>query len=129
MVNACLTGKSPGHVLAPDQLKSSADSSFLSYLFFLLHFLPLPLFRFCDNSRSSVEQDYEMKFGSQLRDAIYPEWRSYYIDYDGLKKKLRKAEKDRPFTEKDETEFVEVLDNNLEKVRLVFRYCTLCCRW
>ena len=37
-------------------------------------------------------------------------------DYDGLKKRLRKAEKERPFTEKDETEFVELLDNNLEKV-------------
>ncbi|RCH92004.1 vacuolar transporter chaperone, partial [Rhizopus stolonifer] len=57
-----------------------------------------------------------MKFGSQLKDAIYPEWTEYYIDYDGLKKRLRKAEKDKPFTEKDETEFVELLDNNLEKV-------------
>lgn len=57
-----------------------------------------------------------MKFGSQLKDAIYPEWTAFYIDYDGLKKRLRKAEKDRPFTEKDETEFVELLDNNLEKV-------------
>ncbi|KAI9318424.1 VTC domain-containing protein [Dichotomocladium elegans] len=57
-----------------------------------------------------------MKFGSRLKDAIYPEWRVYYIDYDGLKKRLRKAEKDRPFTENDETEFVEDLDNNLEKV-------------
>ncbi|KAG2229037.1 VTC domain-containing protein [Thamnidium elegans] len=57
-----------------------------------------------------------MKFGSQLKDAIYPEWSSFYIDYDGLKKRLRKAEKERPFTEKDETEFVELLDNNLEKV-------------
>jgi SPX domain protein involved in polyphosphate accumulation len=57
-----------------------------------------------------------MKFGSQLKDAIYPEWTPFYIDYDGLKKRLRKAEKDRPFTEKDETEFVEMLDNNLEKV-------------
>lgn len=58
-----------------------------------------------------------MKFGSQLKDAIYPEWTAFYIDYDGLKKRLRKAEKDRPFTEKDETEFVELLDNNLEKVK------------
>lgn len=61
-----------------------------------------------------------MKFGSQLKNAIYPEWQSHYIDYDGLKKKLRKAEKDRPFTEKDETEFVEVLDANLEKVKRAF---------
>ncbi|KAI9486976.1 MAG: VTC domain-containing protein [Benjaminiella poitrasii] len=57
-----------------------------------------------------------MKFGSQLKDAIHTEWATYYIDYDGLKKRLRKAEKDKPFTEKDETEFVELLDNNLEKV-------------
>ncbi|KAI9317865.1 VTC domain-containing protein [Dichotomocladium elegans] len=57
-----------------------------------------------------------MKFGSQLKDAIYPEWREHYIDYDGLKRRLRKAEKERPFTEKDETEFVEDLDCNLEKV-------------
>ncbi|KAI8341670.1 VTC domain-containing protein [Chlamydoabsidia padenii] len=57
-----------------------------------------------------------MKFGSQLRDAIYPEWQNAYLDYDGLKKKLRKAEKDTPFSERDETEFVELLDNNLEKV-------------
>ncbi|KAI8368708.1 VTC domain-containing protein [Blakeslea trispora] len=57
-----------------------------------------------------------MKFGSQLNDAIYPEWTEYYIDYDGLKKRLRKAEKDKPFTERDETEFVELLDSNLEKV-------------
>ncbi|KAI8376002.1 VTC domain-containing protein [Radiomyces spectabilis] len=57
-----------------------------------------------------------MKFGAQLKDAIYPDWKPYYLDYDGLKRKLRKAEKDRPFTEKDETEFVEMLDNNLEKV-------------
>lgn len=57
-----------------------------------------------------------MKFGTQLQDAIYPEWQDAYIDYDGLKKKLRKAEKDNPFSEKDETIFVEMLDNNLEKV-------------
>ncbi|CAO3587215.1 unnamed protein product [Absidia cylindrospora] len=57
-----------------------------------------------------------MKFGSQLSDAIYPEWKDAYLDYDGLKKKLRKAEKDTPFSERDEVEFVELLDSNLEKV-------------
>ncbi|ORZ17341.1 VTC domain-domain-containing protein [Absidia repens] len=57
-----------------------------------------------------------MKFGSQLRDAIYHEWKDAYLDYDGLKKKLRKAEKDTPFSERDEVEFVELLDSNLEKV-------------
>ncbi|KAI7906037.1 VTC domain-containing protein [Cokeromyces recurvatus] len=57
-----------------------------------------------------------MKFGAQLQEAIYPEWESYYIDYNILKLKLRKVQQDELFTEKDETEFVELLDNNLEKV-------------
>lgn len=58
-----------------------------------------------------------MKFGSQLKGAINPEWRHAYLDYDGLKKKLQKTEKDNPFSERDETDFVEQLDNNLEMVR------------
>ncbi|KAI8327805.1 VTC domain-containing protein [Chlamydoabsidia padenii] len=57
-----------------------------------------------------------MKFGSQLKDSIHPDWQAAYLDYDGLKKKLRKAEKDTPFSEREETEFVEQLDSNLEKV-------------
>jgi SPX domain protein involved in polyphosphate accumulation len=59
-----------------------------------------------------------MKFGSHLQDAIIPEWQAYYLDYDLLKKKLRKAESNEAFTERDETEFVEMLDSNLEKVSL-----------
>ncbi|KAI7870361.1 VTC domain-containing protein [Spinellus fusiger] len=62
-----------------------------------------------------------MKFGSQLKEVIYPEWQSAYLDYDDLKRKLRKAEKDRPFTEKDETEFVEMLDSNLEKIYAFYK--------
>lgn len=58
-----------------------------------------------------------MKFGAHFQEAISPEWRSYYLDYDLLKKKLRKAESDEAFTERDETEFVELLDSDLEKVR------------
>lgn len=58
-----------------------------------------------------------MKFGAQLQDAILPEWQAYYLDYDLLKKKLRKAENEQAFTERDETEFVEMLDSNLEKVK------------
>lgn len=57
-----------------------------------------------------------MKFGIQLQDAISPEWQSYYLDYNALKKKLRKAETEQDFTDRDETEFVEMLDSNLEKV-------------
>lgn len=58
-----------------------------------------------------------MKFGAHFQEAISPEWHSYYLDYDLLKKKLRKAETEGAFTERDETEFVELLDGNLEKVR------------
>ncbi|CAO0792529.1 unnamed protein product [Mucor circinelloides] len=57
-----------------------------------------------------------MKFGAHFQEAISPEWHSYYLDYDLLKKKLRKAETEGAFTERDETEFVELLDGNLEKV-------------
>ncbi|KAK4510716.1 Carnitine O-acetyltransferase mitochondrial [Mucor velutinosus] len=57
-----------------------------------------------------------MKFGAHFQEAISPEWHSYYLDYDLLKQKLRKAETDGAFTERDETEFVELLDGNLEKV-------------
>lgn len=53
-----------------------------------------------------------MKFGASLKDAITTEWQPYYLDYDILKKKLQQE----PFTERDETEFVEMLDSNLEKV-------------
>ncbi|GAN05874.1 vacuolar transporter chaperone (VTC) complex subunit [Mucor ambiguus] len=57
-----------------------------------------------------------MKFGIHFQEAISPEWHSYYLDYDLLKQKLRRAETDGAFTERDETEFVELLDSNLEKV-------------
>lgn len=58
-----------------------------------------------------------MKFGSHLKEAISPDWQPYYLDYDLLKRKLGKAEKKQAFTERDETEFVEMLDSNLEKVK------------
>ncbi|CAG8503881.1 3868_t:CDS:2 [Racocetra fulgida] len=58
-----------------------------------------------------------MKFGSQLRAALYDEWAEYYVDYDGLKKLLKRGiNKEGGYTGKDETEFVEKLDKELEKV-------------
>jgi SPX domain protein involved in polyphosphate accumulation len=62
-----------------------------------------------------------MKFGAHFQEAISSEWHSYYLDYDLLKNKLSKAEFDKVFTERDETEFVELLDSDLEKVKY-FRY-------
>ncbi|CAG8737610.1 6635_t:CDS:2, partial [Acaulospora morrowiae] len=58
-----------------------------------------------------------MKFGSQLRAALHSEWAEYYVDYDGLKKLLKQGEKkEGGYTEKDESQFVEKLDKELEKV-------------
>ncbi|GAA5806445.1 hypothetical protein HPULCUR_011979 [Helicostylum pulchrum] len=62
-----------------------------------------------------------MKFGANLQEAISEEWKSYYLDYDLLKKKLGKAEIEKTFTERDETEFVEMLDSNLEKVYAFYK--------
>lgn len=58
-----------------------------------------------------------MKFGRQIEEAIYPEWQLYYISYSSLKADLRIASNNGVFTEKNETEFVEKLDKDLEKVR------------
>ncbi|KAI9289269.1 VTC domain-containing protein [Umbelopsis sp. AD052] len=57
-----------------------------------------------------------MKFGRQLEEAIYPEWQLYYISYSSLKGDLRIASNNGVFTEKNETDFVEKLDKDLEKV-------------
>lgn len=58
-----------------------------------------------------------MKFGRQLEEAIYPEWQLYYISYSSLKDDLRIASNNGVFTEKNETDFVEKLDKDLEKVK------------
>ena len=57
-----------------------------------------------------------MKFSAQLKEAIVPEWKAHYLDYELLKEALLKAEEDGAFTDRNETEFVELLDSNLEKV-------------
>ncbi|CAG8502957.1 5740_t:CDS:2 [Dentiscutata erythropus] len=58
-----------------------------------------------------------MKFGSQLRAALYDEWAENYVDYDGLKKLLKRGiNKEGGYGGKDETEFTGKLDKELEKV-------------
>lgn len=61
-----------------------------------------------------------MRFGATLRKSIYEPWRSSYIDYPKLKKLLREDEPEedsQPWTEDDESGFVEELLNvQLEKV-------------
>lgn len=58
-----------------------------------------------------------MKFGENLKQKIKPEWKFYYIDYDGLKQliKERTSAKDF-FEESDEANFVDHLEKEMQKV-------------
>ncbi|KAI8901428.1 VTC domain-containing protein [Globomyces pollinis-pini] len=61
-----------------------------------------------------------MKFGTQLSNALHPEWKFYYVDYDELKRLLKaRGEK---FSEINETSFVESLESELDKVS---SFCTI----
>ncbi|KAH6567407.1 hypothetical protein BASA60_009045 [Batrachochytrium salamandrivorans] len=57
-----------------------------------------------------------MKFGTQLINALHPEWRFYYLDYDELKNLLKAGTTNGEFSEKHEAIFVEALERELEKV-------------
>ncbi|ETS87280.1 hypothetical protein PFICI_01108 [Pestalotiopsis fici W106-1] len=66
-----------------------------------------------------------MKFGEQLRSSIISEYQWYYIDYDALKQRLKKATAHSAaessnatpdWDNDDEVEFVRLLDDQLEKV-------------
>ncbi|KAI9506621.1 VTC domain-containing protein [Coemansia spiralis] len=56
-----------------------------------------------------------MKFGQQLRESLFPDWKFYYVDYSGLKRFLYEGI-DKGYTADDESEFVKVLDGELNKV-------------
>ncbi|KAJ2466603.1 vacuolar transporter chaperone, partial [Coemansia sp. RSA 2322] len=56
-----------------------------------------------------------MKFGQQLRESLLPEWKFYYVDYSGLKRFLYERS-DKGYTADAESEFVKLLDGELEKV-------------
>lgn len=61
-----------------------------------------------------------MKFGEFLESNLYPEWRFYYVDYEGLKTMLKGRNGEDSgaggFSEKDEANFVEALEREMEKV-------------
>ncbi|KAI9598964.1 VTC domain-containing protein [Syncephalis fuscata] len=57
-----------------------------------------------------------MKFGSQLKEGLFPEWRFYYLDYDGLKRQLKDRTQGGSYQESDEAYYVELLERELEKV-------------
>ncbi|CAM0135794.1 vacuolar transporter chaperone [Umbelopsis sp. WA50703] len=56
-----------------------------------------------------------MKFGHQLKTSLYPEWTFHYVAYDDLKSFL-KAHLKTEWTEDDESQFVEELEKELDKV-------------
>ncbi|KAJ2083669.1 hypothetical protein H4R24_000627 [Coemansia sp. RSA 988] len=56
-----------------------------------------------------------MKFGQQLRESLFSDWKFYYVDYSGLKRFLYERT-DKGYTADDESELVKLLDGELEKV-------------
>jgi len=56
-----------------------------------------------------------MKFGEHLRKQRLPQWRFFYLDYDGLKNTLKEAANEE-WTEKDDQQFVDRLVIELDKV-------------
>lgn len=60
-----------------------------------------------------------MLFGVKLQNEIYPPWKDYYIDYEGLKRMLKEnilTDASEGWTERDEKAFVAELDSELQKV-------------
>ncbi|KAI0241773.1 hypothetical protein L0F63_004786 [Massospora cicadina] len=57
-----------------------------------------------------------MKFGQQLKEALYEPWRFYYLDYDSLKRQIKFNGQGQHLTEGGEAQFVEQLEKELDKV-------------
>ncbi|KAI8968416.1 VTC domain-containing protein [Mycotypha africana] len=57
-----------------------------------------------------------MKYGEELQQSIFAPWRLSYISYDVLKHELKSRQLDHGWSEKDEIEFVGLLENELTKV-------------
>ncbi|KAI8061148.1 VTC domain-containing protein [Gongronella butleri] len=57
-----------------------------------------------------------MKFGEQLHSEIFTPWRLSYIQYDVLKSDLKTRQLDHEWNAQDEKDFVQLLENELEKV-------------
>jgi SPX domain protein involved in polyphosphate accumulation len=57
-----------------------------------------------------------MKYGQELQQNIFAPWRLSYISYDVLKQELKTRQLDHGWTDKDEYDFSNLLDNELTKV-------------
>ncbi|KIM40024.1 hypothetical protein M413DRAFT_446916 [Hebeloma cylindrosporum] len=58
-----------------------------------------------------------MKFGTKISTDLYNEWRPFYLDYNRLKRELKNRTTSLAgWTEKDEHEFTEMLERELDKI-------------
>jgi SPX domain protein involved in polyphosphate accumulation len=57
-----------------------------------------------------------MKFGELLSNEVFVPWRLSYLQYDVLKLELKTRQQEHDWTDQDEADFVDLLDNELEKV-------------
>ncbi|KAI9481014.1 MAG: VTC domain-containing protein [Benjaminiella poitrasii] len=57
-----------------------------------------------------------MKYGQELQQSIFAPWRLSYVSYDVLKQELKTRQLDHGWTDKDEQDFITLLDNELSKV-------------
>ncbi|KAI8374508.1 VTC domain-containing protein [Radiomyces spectabilis] len=57
-----------------------------------------------------------MKYGLELQQNIFAPWRLSYVAYDILKQELKSRQLDHGWTERDEADFIPLLDNELTKV-------------
>lgn len=59
-----------------------------------------------------------MKFGKRLDSSLYSEWSSKYLRYSELKKEIKRrlADNGGVWSDKDEDEFVQLLQKELDKI-------------
>ncbi|ORX51248.1 SPX-domain-containing protein [Hesseltinella vesiculosa] len=57
-----------------------------------------------------------MKYGLELQDNIFAPWRLSYVAYDVLKQELKTRQVDHGWADRDEADFIQLLDNELAKV-------------
>ncbi|EPY50644.1 vacuolar transporter chaperone complex subunit [Schizosaccharomyces cryophilus OY26] len=57
-----------------------------------------------------------MKFGQLLKETLVREYQYSYVNYDKLKKEIKKRNEDGGWSEEDESDFVELLEKELDKV-------------
>ena len=60
-----------------------------------------------------------MKFGQQLLESMPPDWRFYFVDYQGLKQFIKmNTQVKGPWNNNHETQFIAMLEDEVKKVRL-----------